>query len=162
MRFLLFLVPLLLLFSGCRQDQSQPSSPPVEIDFRKDGTLTILRPDSTEIVTIDIEIADTEEAITTGLMGRERLPRNSGMLFLMPQTRIQSFWMKNTPLALDITFISEDRVIVNTARNARPYAEQSYSSTAPARFVLETPAGFADLYGITGGELVTWTRENGL
>lgn len=160
MRFLLVLISLTLLLMGCRDDQSRTPSSPAEVEFRKDGTLTFFRADSTEIITIDIEIAETEEAITTGLMGRQRLPRNSGMLFLMPQTRIQSFWMKNTPLSLDITFISEDRVVINTARNARPYAEESYVSGAPARFVLETPAGFADLYGITGGDVVTWSRGN--
>lgn len=160
MRLLVVLITFTLVIMGCRDDQPRTTSTPTEIEFRNDGTLTFFRADSTEIITIDIEIAETEQAITQGLMGRERLPRNSGMLFLMPQTRIQSFWMKNTPLSLDITFISEDQVVVNTARNTRPYAEESYVSNAPARFVLETQAGFVDMYGITAGDFITWSRGN--
>lgn len=164
MRLLMTLpiLALLLLAAGCGSEApSPPATPAAEggIPFRKDGALTFYRPGEGDIVTIDIEIAEGDSAVTRGLMQRESLPELGGMLFLMPQTRIQSFWMANTPLALDITFVGADSAVVNTAKYTRPFSSESVTSEAPARFVVETRAGFADRHGIVAGDLVRWTRE---
>lgn len=160
MRYLLVLA-LALLLGSCRQEAAAPDAPADQpaVQFREDGLLTFYRPRDGDIVTIAIEIAETEEAITRGLMGRERLPERSGMLFIMPQTRIQSFWMANTPMSLDITFIAPDSTVINTAKYTRPFSQQSHRSKAPARYVVETPAGFTDTHGITPGDRVRWTRH---
>jgi uncharacterized protein len=152
---------LLLLVTGCGGESPRPGTPagpPPEPQLREDGSLTFYRPDEGDIVTIAIEIADTEEAIQRGLMGRQSLPPRTGMLFLMPQTRIQSFWMANTPLSLDITFVAPDSTIINTAKYTRPFSSESHASLEPARYVIETPAGFTDSHGITPGDRVRWTR----
>ncbi len=158
------LAALLLLiapvFTGCAEEAPDvpPPEPAVEIPFRQDGMLTFYRPGEGDLVTIAVEIAEGDSAITRGLMQRTSLPERSGMLFLMPQTRVQSFWMANTPLALDITFVGADSAVVNTAKYTQPYSTRSVSSDAPARFVVETEAGFADTYGITAGDRVRWSR----
>lgn len=161
-------LPILLLalvLSACGNDAPPPaeSDDQATVPFRHDGTLTFYRltdGHEQELVTIDIEVAETEQDITRGLMGRERLPERSGMLFKMPQTRIQSFWMANTPLALDITFVGPDSAVVNTAKYTRPFSSESHLSEAPARYVVETPAGFTDTHDIAPGDRIRWTRTN--
>lgn len=162
-------VPLLLAtallvaitgLSACEEPEPASERPAArQVEFRNDGQLTFYRDGDVDIITIDIEIAETEEAIRRGLMGRQSLPPRSGMLFLMPQTRIHSFWMANTPLALDITFIGPDSTVINTAKYTRPFTSESHQSAAPARFVVETPAGFTDSHGIIPGDRVRWTRR---
>lgn len=160
----LLLLPLLVLIplAGCGNGEAEPAPRPAAaepIPFRKDGTLTFYRPGEGDIVTIDIEVAEGDSAITRGLMQRESLPQLGGMLFLMPQTRIQSFWMANTPLSLDITFVDPDSAVVNTAKYTRPFSSQSVTSERPARYVIETQAGFTDRHGIVAGDRVRWVRE---
>jgi uncharacterized protein len=163
----LLVLSLLLTLAACRGEtpphhgQPRAEDPTAEgpaIEFRQDGELTFYRPGEGDIVTIAIEIAETPAAIERGLMQREGLPERSGMLFLMPETRIQSFWMANTPISLDITFVGPDSTVVNTGKYTRPFSQQSVTSEAPARYVVETVAGFTDSYGIVPGDRVRWRR----
>jgi uncharacterized protein len=155
----LALVLVATMLAACERGE-RPAGPEREdIPFREDGTLTFYRPGERDIVTIAIEIAEGDSAIQRGLMGRESLPPNSGMLFLMPRTEIQSFWMANTPLALDITFVAPESTVINTAKYVRPFSTRSVRSEAPARYVVETPAGFTDTHGITTGDRARWTRH---
>lgn len=158
MRFLGILM-ITLFLAACGEDRPTPGQPEEEIQFREDGTLTFYRQGEGEIVTIAIEIAETEQAITRGLMGRQRLPDRSGMLFLMPDTRVQSFWMANTPISLDISFVAPDSTVLNTAKYTRPFSQESHRSQGPARYVIETHAGFTDTHGITPGDRVRWARR---
>lgn len=151
-------LPLLMLLAGCNPEEPRapaPSHP--SIPFENEGTLTFLRGDEA-LVTIDIEIADTDSARTRGLMQRESLPDRSGMLFIFDRQETQSFWMANTPLALDIMFVNADSQVVTVAKYTRPMSQVSVTSTAPAKYVVETPAGFADRYGIIESDRITWQR----
>ena len=82
------------------------------------------------------------------------------MLFVYPKAIEQSFWMKNTPLPLDIIFIAEDSSIVNIARRTRPLSEETIQSLAPAQYVLELRAGFVDRHGIDEKTRIQWTRTD--
>ena len=160
---LLFLLPALLLLGACQSDPSGSEGPAADsaegpIPFRTDGTLTFLRDDE-PLVTIDVEIADTDSARTRGLMQRTSLPERSGMLFLFDREEPQSFWMANTPLALDLFFADADSQIVTVAKYARPFSPSPVTSAAPARYVVEVPAGFADTYGITESDRIQWERR---
>lgn len=73
------------------------------------------------------------------------------MLFLFPREAPQSFWMRNTPLPLDIIFISATRTIVSIAANTTPFSETPVPSDSTAQFVLEVNAGFCQQHGITIG-----------
>lgn len=163
---MLRLLPLaffaLLLTTGCQPETPAPSpgdDTAEEIPFRKDGSLTFLREDGDAIVTIDIEIAEGDSATARGLMDRTSLPDRSGMLFLMPTTQRHSFWMANTPLSLDITFVSPDSAVINTAKYTRPFSSESVSAEGQSRFIVETQAGFTDTWGITAGDRIRWTRN---
>ena len=149
---------LLLGLAACGgSDSAEQPAPAVTIPFDKEGTLTVLQ-EGDSLVTVDIEIADTDSARTRGLMQRASLPPQSGMLFIFPREEPQSFWMANTPLSLDIIFVSADSQIVSIGKYTTPFSQENVVSEAPAKFVLEMPAGFADTYGLLEGDRLTWRR----
>ncbi|MFB6271356.1 MAG: DUF192 domain-containing protein [Salinibacter sp.] len=137
---------------------AEAQSDTTTIPFTTEGRLAFIQNgDST--VTIDIEIADTDSARQRGMMQRESFPNDrSGMLFPFKKEEPQSFWMSNTPVALDIIFVSADSQIVNIAKYTTPFSNENYRSGEPAKFVIETPAGFADSHGILVGDRVRWRR----
>ncbi len=103
-----------------------------------------------------VELADTPEAQARGLMFRQTLGDNEGMIFPSAIPEPRSFWMKNTPLSLDIIFIGADGRILNIAANTEPYSLKSVSSTGIASGVLELRAGRAAALGIAAGDKVTY------
>ena len=103
---------------------------------------------------IHAELAQNPFARTRGLMFRKSLPADSGMLFVFPNEAIQSFWMKNTKIPLDLIFISVDDKIVDIKNNFLPCTVDScpvYQSVAPAKYVLEINAGEVEKEGINIG-----------
>jgi len=80
------------------------------------------------------------------------------MLFLFPTEEPLSFWMKDTPLPLDIIFLSADRTIVTIRKNTVPFSEASVPSDRPAKYVVEVNAGFADRHRLAPGDRVFWQR----
>ncbi len=87
------------------------------------------------------EVAATPRSREIGLMMRERLGANEGMLFVFEQPRAYCFWMRNTLLPLSIAFIDEGGRIVNIADMA-PRTEASHCAGAPVRFALEMEQGW--------------------
>jgi uncharacterized protein len=141
--------------TGCG---SEPPTVPAEIAFRGDGLLDFIRPDSTVIVRIAIEIADSDSSQIRGLMDRRSLPDRGGMLFYYDSVEERSFWMRSTPLPLDIMFIGEDDRIVNVVERTVPYSDARINSVGPVAHVLEVRAGFAKRYGIESGTRIHWRR----
>ncbi len=101
-----------------------------------------------------VELADTPEAQARGLMFRDALGDFEGMIFPSDTPEVRSFWMKNTPLSLDIIFIGADGRIINIAANTEPYSLASVTSKGPAGAVLELRAGRAKALGIVPGDRV--------
>jgi uncharacterized membrane protein (UPF0127 family) len=99
---------------------------------------------------ITAELAQTEEQRATGLMYREAMQPNHGMLFAFDQAGQQCFWMKNTLLPLDVAFVGDDGTIVNVDR-MKPQTLDPHCSTKPVRFVLEMNEGWFAKRGITAG-----------
>ncbi|HEY1096802.1 MAG TPA: DUF192 domain-containing protein [Alphaproteobacteria bacterium] len=100
----------------------------------------------------DVEIADEFRELEHGLMERQSMPPNHGMIFLFPKNDIVRFWMKNTPLFLDMLFIAEDGHIAKIHHKARPYDESLISSGVPVRAVLEINGGMAKQLGLKEGD----------
>jgi uncharacterized membrane protein (UPF0127 family) len=113
-----------------------------------------LHPQGRDPLHVSVEIADTDEKRALGLMYRQELPELHGMLFLFPRQELQSFWMKNTPLSLDIIFIDAARTIVSIAANTTPFSEKPLSSRKPAQFVLEVNGGFCQRHRVAVGDRV--------
>ncbi len=163
--FPLLAAALLVAPLGCQTDDST-SSPASDTDagptipFDNEGQFVFIQ-DGDSLVTLDLEIAETDSARERGMMQREGFPNEtSGMLFPFDAEEERSFWMANTPVALDLFFLDADSQIVHIARYARPNSPDPIPSQEPAQYVLETPAGFADRYGVLEGDRARWRRTD--
>jgi uncharacterized protein len=105
---------------------------------------------------VEAEVVRTPEARTFGLMERRSLPAEHGMLFIFDRQEIQSFWMKNTYLPLDMIFIDESMKVVGVVENAEPLTTTSRRVAAPSRFVLEVNGGYARRQGVRAGTRVVF------
>lgn len=103
---------------------------------------------------VTVELARTDEERARGLMRRESLPDDRGMLFLFGETAEHAFWMKNTPLPLDIVFIDDGGRIVGVVERAQPYSEALRTVGAPSRYVLEVNGGWTSARGVGPGDRV--------
>ena len=151
---LVVIVVLFLIISNLLKKKETDS----EYMFKKDGTLTFVDSLGNVKAKIDIQIADNDFDRELGLMFRKSMEENQGMLFIFPQETIQNFWMRNTFIPLDMIYINSKDEIV-TIRNAdKTLSDQTYSSTAPAQYVLEVNLGFANKFNIKVGDKMTWKR----
>jgi uncharacterized membrane protein (UPF0127 family) len=101
-----------------------------------------------------VEWATNSDERARGLMFRESMAPDRGMVFDFIVEQDVSFWMKNTPLPLDMVFIHDDGTVARIARNAMPFSETPVQSGVPVRYVLEVVAGTADRIGLIGGDKV--------
>src|SRR3989344_5827459 len=98
-----------------------------------------------------VEIANTNEERAIGLMFREIMDVDSGMLFIFDETGVYSFWMKNTKIPLDMLWINENKSVVFIVKNVQPCEQESCQIINPqilARFVLEINANLSENLGI--------------
>ena len=131
----LILIIFLIFISGCRGNI-------VEID------------NGEEVIKVNVEIADAAGERGKGLMFREGLGGDEGMLFIFEDSRERNFWMKNTLIPLDIVFISEDFEILNI-EEAEPCENELceiYSSDGSAKYVLEVNQGYSKKNNIKAGD----------
>lgn len=103
-----------------------------------------------------VEVARTSEQQQMGMMFRESVADDHGMIFPFPQPKMASFWMHNTPLALDIIFVRADGTIESIAENAVPYSDETVNSGEPVAAVLELRGGLSSELGIAAGDKVVW------
>ena len=104
-----------------------------------------------------IELADTQEKRTLGLMFRDSMPEDHGMLFIFPGETRRSFWMKNTRIALDIFYFDSNLTLVSVAENTPPCRTPGcpdYASDGPVKYVLELNAGKAAELGVKAGDVL--------
>jgi uncharacterized membrane protein (UPF0127 family) len=136
MRFLLCVL-LFATFAACAY-----AEPEVEIGGR----------------TFKVEIADAPQKQALGLMFRDSMPADRGMLFIFPNEAPRSFWMKNTRIPLDIMYFDKNLKLVSLSADTPPCRIRrcpSYPSLAPAKYVLELNAGIAAELGVGLGDLLT-------
>ena len=128
-RWIWVVLSIVLASGAMALDRRQP--PPLETIAIKVGG-----------VPLTVEVANHPASRALGLQGREALASNAGMLFVYPQTKRLRFWMKNTPIDLDIGFFDDGgrllEVLPMTAFHERPH----YVSSAPAKYALEVNRGW--------------------
>jgi uncharacterized membrane protein (UPF0127 family) len=119
------------------------AEPKVTISTREKGDLGF-----------QVEVADSPAKREMGFQYRRELARDRGMIFLFPAESDQTFWMKNTPIPLDMIFISRDLKIVGIVEQATPFSLDSRSVGKPSQYVLEINGGLAKRMGIEAGDAV--------
>lgn len=124
-------------------------------DGRSRTPLTLVSPDGIETI-VQAEIADEPEERQQGLMLRESMPENAGMLFVFEKPNVLYFWMQNTLIPLDVLFFDEDGnfVSMETMEPCKIKDCPSYNSASPAVYALEVNAGLGEEMSIgTGWDL---------
>jgi len=132
----LFLIPVFVLFTSCVSAEPQ----------------VVLKGER-----FNVELATRPKEQALGLMFRDSMAADHGMLFIFPSSTTRQFWMRNTRIPLDILYFDEELRLVNVARGAKPcHTRQcpTYSSTGPARYVLELNAGKADELELEPGDIL--------
>lgn len=127
----------LVLLLGCSGKKSLPTA-----------TVTL---GSTPLV---VEVAATEDHRRTGLMNRDSMPQDRGMIFVYPSAGVRGFWMKDTRIPLSIAFIAPDGTIKRIA-DMRPFNLDRTSSLYPAQYAIEVNQGWFDKNGVKVGDAVT-------
>lgn len=103
---------------------------------------------------VAVEVARTDETRAHGLMDRERLDAEAGMLFVFDETELHTFWMKNTLIPLDMIFIDDTGRIVGIVPRAEPRTLTPRDPGVPSRYVLEVNGGWAAAHGVAVGDTV--------
>ncbi len=120
-------------------------------------TLTLSSADATKTVDVTVEIADTPKEREKGLMYRENLDQDHGMLFAFKEPQMLSFWMRNTKIPLEIMFFDERGRFIN-AYEMQPCTQEpcpTYDSEEVAQYALEVSKNFRVDHGIGVG----WTMD---
>ena len=108
--------------------------------------------------TFRLEIADTPRKQQLGLMHRKSMPQDHGMLFVFPDERERSFWMKNTHIPLDIVYLDAGGKVVSI-KPMEPLDESSVASDAPAKYAVEVNRGAAKRAGVKVGDVLVVPQE---
>jgi uncharacterized membrane protein (UPF0127 family) len=147
--FLCFLVAACLITLQNPAAAAEPSTPANTASFKRIIVgKTPLR----------VEVAVTLEKQERGLMFRQSMPENDGMLFVYKEPQEMSFWMRNTFIPLDIAFVDADGIILNI-HQAKPLDDSiHYRSAGAAKYVIETNQGWFSRHGIRPGDKVTFGR----
>ncbi|MCK8523896.1 DUF192 domain-containing protein [Aquimarina sp. D1M17] len=160
--YIAIIVCLALHLFSCKSDKKETKNLVKEVTFTKEGELTLyhLKDSIFEPITkLNIEIADDEYQIQTGLMYRKSMQNDRGMLFMFPDESPHSFYMKNTEFPLDIIFIDSKYKVVSIQKNAQPLDETSLPSEGPAQYVLEVNAKLTDTWNLQKGDSISFQKN---
>jgi uncharacterized membrane protein (UPF0127 family) len=137
---------LVLLLSVISCSNGSVQLPTVQVQFKhRDGTVT---------PPFSVEVAATEAQRRKGLMYRREMAEDHGMLFLFTEEEVQSFWMKNTILSLDMVFVSKDWEIVGILDRVPPQNEAPRKVDGVSQFVIEFGGGVMKKFGVEAGDKV--------
>jgi hypothetical protein len=158
----IWLVALLFASACPAHHETSPPKPPAisstpagdAANVPATSAQVVLMPPGREPITVKVEIADDNAERARGLMFREQLAADAGMLFLFEQPQQLAFWMRNTYLPLDMIFIEPSMAILGIVENAEPRTDTSRSVPGTSQYVLEVNAGFSRQHGLTPGTMV--------
>jgi uncharacterized membrane protein (UPF0127 family) len=137
--------------SSGKHDDAPPVAPapqPIaEAPKPADAPKVILSTDKGDVA-VDVEVVATEAKIERGLMYRQHMPPDDGMLFLLGENKDWKFWMRNTLIPLDMIFIRADMTIAGIVQNAEPKTDTLREVGQPSLYVLEVNAGWTASHGV--------------
>ncbi|MBW2733885.1 MAG: DUF192 domain-containing protein [Deltaproteobacteria bacterium] len=158
-RLVFVLAPLaLLMLSACpnsgKKNTETPQDPPKSgggaLGARQQTLVTIFEAGG-RTLRVSVEVVRKPAELARGLMYRKELAPMAGMLFIFSRLQVQSFWMKNTYIPLDMIFVDETMKVVGLVENAGPMTLDSRRIEAPSRYVVEVNAGFCKKHGVVVG-----------
>jgi len=154
----------LLLFAACTQQTPAPAAAQTTTPTTTSATTAasiaprVIFPDG---YVVNVEVAADDATREQGLMFRDQLAADHGMIFLFPQSGEYPFWMKNTLIPLDMLWIDEGKKIVHVSSNVPPCKADpcpSYPPHANAKYVLELASGVAVKHGLKNGDVLQFVR----
>ncbi|MBV8756460.1 MAG: DUF192 domain-containing protein [Deltaproteobacteria bacterium] len=149
-------VALAACSSGAKQHDDAPATPvapPVEAPKpANQPKVSIDTPRGA--ITVDVEVVATPAKIEKGLMYRQYLAPDAGMLFLMGKEKDWTFWMHNTLIPLDMIFIAKDMTVAGVVQNAEPKTDTLRTCGATSLYVLEVNGGYTASHGVIAGAKV--------
>ncbi len=147
------LIALTLAFSSC----DQPTQRSVNKTTQEAGIDTLFNIQQGAKIT-HLKLAGTDLEKSRGLMGVEKLPADTGMIFMYESDQVMRFWMKDTPLDLDIAFVQADGVIAEIRTMKAEDLTEVASQSPHIRFSIEMPAGWYASSQIKAGDSVNLTQ----
>jgi len=163
------LVPTAIALAACAKnprpadDGANPRAPSERSTVSSNeprGTVRLLGTRAEAVVSV--EVVKSRPAVERGLMYREHLGTDDGMLFLMDEEIDHTFWMQNTLIPLDMIFIGRDMKVVGVVANATPKTTKLRSVGAPSLYVLEVNGGWAAAHGVDAGASVRFEGTEGI
>ena len=143
--------------AACRNGRSAADPTPTPVPAAATGTPKVILHASAgaaRSIPVRVELALTGPQRERGLMYRNHLDPDTGMLFLFPSSAPLTFWMKNTLIPLDMIFIDSNRRIVGIVENAEPETETARHVEGDSQYVLEIGGGLSQKWGVTAGSTV--------
>jgi uncharacterized protein len=139
------------------------SAAPLDLATFPHTTLEVVHHDhrSEHRYRFDVWIADTEQRAEQGLMFVRDLPHSKGMLFPLDPPRVETMWMKDTYIELDMLFVGPDGRVVKILERARPLSTRTLSSEQVVGAVVELKGGEAARLGLAIGDRVSWQNPSG-
>lgn len=153
MRLFIVVLGISSLLLGCAPahqvvDQEGQTDTLLSTEFKQEGQLTLFVAEQA-VQTLVIEVADDTPQIMQGLMYRDHLAEDRGMLFIYPDSEPRQFWMKNTRISLDILYFDANQRLLNIAQHTEPFALTGIpASEGDAMYVLEINAGLSEKWGL--------------
>ena len=155
-------IALVLLFCACsngaKHDDAArvtaPKPPPADAARPTAPSPKVYLSTPNGEVSVNVEVVSTEAKIQRGLMWREHMPLDAGMLFLMGFEKDWAFWMRNTLIPLDMIFIKKDMTIAGIVESAQPKTEVLRRVGTPSLYVLEVNGGWTKQHGVVAGAKV--------
>jgi len=141
---------------ACRNGKSETGAQTVAAgpEARKQAEPAVVVDTGERRITFRVELAITQDEHMRGLMYRQHLDPDAGMLFISDHPWVQTFWMKNTLIPLDMLFIGADRRIVGIVADAEPQTLTPRTVGRPSQYVLEIGGGLSAKLSIRAGQAV--------
>lgn len=140
---LLVLILSIAFLSACGESKKKEQTEKKGRVLEYTNTLSFLNDEGDVVSTLRFVKADDPAERNQGLMDVNSMPADAGMVFYFDTEEPQSFYMMNTPLSLDIMYVSADSVIVNIYKSTTPFSDKTLPSGKPAKYVIETNAGYS-------------------
>lgn len=127
--------------------------------LRVDGMVKFFNLNREHTKNIVVEIPETTEEQSVGLMNRDPISYDQGMLFIFSEPSVQSMWMKNVNFPLDIIFIDTRQLILNIEENTEPRTSKLYESNGLCKYVVEVLGGFCEKFKVEKGQKIEFSRN---